>query len=92
ALPSTADVPRGKPHLPRRWCSPTAARMHRRSLLDGPLAPHLSPQLRAWIEGPVEAEPDGHLRVGIESVSMLHSWWRRYRDRLREVDPADLRG
>ena len=92
ALPSTADVPRGKPYLPRRWCSPAAVQSHRRSLLDGPLAPHLSPQLRAWIEGPIEAEPDGHLRVGIEAVSLFHSWWRRYRDRLRDVDPTDLRG
>jgi hypothetical protein len=92
ALPSTAEVPKGKPHLPRRWCSRAATAAHRRSLLDGPLAPHLSPALRAWIEGPVEAEPDGHLRVGIESVSLLHSWWRRYRDHLREVDPTALRG
>lgn len=93
ALPSTADVPRlGRPDLPRRWCSKTAVEAHRRSLLDGPLTPHLSPHLRAWIEGPVEAEPDGHLRVGIEAVSLLHSWWRRYRDHLRELDPLDLRG
>lgn len=92
ALPSTADVPRGEPHLPRRWCSKAAVEAHRRSLLDGPLATHLSPALRAWIEGPVEAEPDGHLRVGIESISLLHSWWRRYRDHLREADPTELRG
>jgi hypothetical protein len=92
ALPSTADTPRGRPFLPRRWCSPTAVQAHRRSLLDGPLAPHLSPELQAWIEGPVEAEPNGHLRVGIESVSLFHSWWRRYRDQLGEVDPSELRG
>jgi hypothetical protein len=91
ALPSTADVPRGEPRLPRRWCSPTAVRAHRRSLRDGPLAPHLSPELQAWVEGPVEAEPNGHLRVGIESVSLMHSWWRRYRDHLQEVDPLELR-
>lgn len=92
SLPVTAELPRNPPHLPRRWASPTAYDFQRRSLLDGPLAPHLSPQLRAWIEGPAEAEPDGHLRVAIEALSLFHSWWRRYRDRLREVDPADLRG
>ncbi|HEV2727377.1 MAG TPA: hypothetical protein VGV34_03730, partial [Solirubrobacterales bacterium] len=92
ALPFTAEVPRKPPHLPRRWCSPTALDFHRRSLLEGPLTPHLSPELRAWIEGPAEAEPNPHLRLGIESVSLLHAWWRRYRDRLREVDPTELRG
>jgi hypothetical protein len=92
ALPSTADVPRKQPHLPRRWCSKPAAEAHRRSLLDGPLTPHLSPQLRAWIDGPDEAQPDHHLRLGIEGVSLLHSWCRRYSDHLREVDPTDLRG
>jgi hypothetical protein len=90
-LPATAEVPRKAPHLPRRWCSATALGFHRRSLLEGPLTPHLSPQLRAWIEGPALAEPDSHLRLGIESVSLLHAWWRRYRDRLRDLDPADLR-
>jgi hypothetical protein len=92
ALPTTAEEPRKPPHLPRRWCSATALNAHRRSLRDGPLAPHLSPQLRAWIEGPAAAEPNYHLRLGIESVALLHSWWRRYRHRLREVDPAALRG
>lgn len=91
ALPVTAEVPRKPPHLPRRWCSATALDAHRRSLREGPLAPHLSPALNTWIEGPTTAEPDPHLRLGIESVSLLHSWWRRYRDRLREVDPLELR-
>ncbi|HEY6729933.1 MAG TPA: hypothetical protein VI039_02795 [Solirubrobacterales bacterium] len=91
ALPATAEVPRNPPHLPRRWASETALNFHRSSLRDGPLAPHLSPQLLAWIEGPAAAEPDHHLRLGIESVSLFHAWWRRYRDRLREVDPAVLR-
>jgi hypothetical protein len=92
ALPSTADIPRKEPHLPRRWCSKPAAEAHRRSLLDGPLTPHLSPQLQAWIAGPIEAEPDHHLRLGIEGVNLLHSWCRQYRDCLREIDPVDLRG
>jgi hypothetical protein len=92
ALPSTADVPRKPPHLPRRWCSQPAAEAHRRSLLDGPLTPHLSPRLQAWIAGTGEPEPDHHLRLGIEGVSLLHSWHRRYRDSLREVDPTELRG
>lgn len=92
ALPSTAEAPRQPPHLPRRWCSPVATEAHRSSLLDGPLTPHLSPELRAWTEGPADAEPIGDLRLGVESVSLLHAWWRRYREWLREVDPAELRG
>lgn len=90
-LPATAEVPRRAPHLPRRWASPTALEFHRASLLDGPLAAHLSPRLREWIEAPAATEPDPHLRLGIESVDLLHSWWRRYRDRLRDVDPLQLR-
>jgi len=91
ALPATAEVPRGQPCLPRRWCSATALNHHRRSLLDGPLAPHLSQELEDWIEGPPAAEPNPHLRLGIESIGLLHSWWRRYRTRLREADPLQLR-
>lgn len=91
ALPSTADIPRKEPHLPRRWCSPTALDAYRQSLLEGPLTPHLSPQLRVWIDGPREAEPNWELRLGIEGVSLLHAWWHRYRDHLREVDATDLR-
>lgn len=91
-LPSTADTPRREPHLPRRWCSSAALEAHRRSLADGPLAAHLSPEMQAWLEGPGEVEPSPHLRLGMEAVSLLHAWWRRYRDFLRSVDPADLRG
>jgi hypothetical protein len=90
-LPSTAEAPRQPAHLPRRWCSPVAAEAHRSSLLDGPLTPHLSPELRAWIEGPADAEPVGDLRLGVESIHLLHSWWRRYREWLRDVEPTDLR-
>ncbi len=91
-LPSTADTPRRPPRLPRRWRSRFAVEAHRRSLADGPLAEHLSPELRAWLERGEEVDPTPDLRLGIEGVSMLHAWWRRYRDVLREVDPADLRG
>ena len=92
ALPSTANAPRRAPHLPRRWCSPAALEAQRRSVRDGPLAPHLSPELRAWLDGDPAAEPEGHLRLGVESISLMHAWWRRYRDILREADPADLLG
>jgi hypothetical protein len=92
ALPSTAEAPRKQPHLQRRWCSAPVLDFHRRLLLDGPLAPHLSPQLRAWIDGPSETVPDGNLRLGIEAISLLHAWWHRYRDWLNEIDPAGLRG
>jgi len=92
ALPSTAYAPRRASSLPRRWCSPPALEAQRRSLREGPLAPHLSPELRAWLEGDPAAAPEGHLRLGVESISLMHAWWRRYRDFLREVDPADLLG
>lgn len=92
SLPSTADVPRGEPRLPRRWCSPAGLDLYRRQLRDGPLAPHLSAELRAWVDDRNRGVPDWQLRLGIEGVSLLHAWWRRYRDRLREVDPAELRG
>jgi hypothetical protein len=92
ALPSTAEAPRKEAHLPRRWCSPTALDLHRRSLRDGPLAPHLSTELQTWMDGPAEVEPNWHLRLGIEGVSLFHAWWRRYSDCLRDVDPTDLRG
>lgn len=92
ALPSTADIPRRPPHLQRRRLSAPAREAYRRSLADGPLAPHLSPELRGWLEGPDGQEPSGHLRLGLEAVSLLHAWWRRYRGQLREVDPADLLG
>ena len=89
-LPSTAGAPRRAPHLPRRWCSPPAQEMHRELLSEGPLASHLSPDLRAWIDG--EDGDPGPLRLGVESISLLHSWWRRYRDHLKEVDPEDMLG
>ncbi|HEY6145757.1 MAG TPA: hypothetical protein VIV13_05740, partial [Solirubrobacterales bacterium] len=92
ALPSTALAPRKEPHLSRRWCSAAGLDLYRQSLRDGPLAPHLSAELRTWMDGPAEVEPNWHLRLGIEGVSLLHAWWRRYSGCLREVDPADLRG
>ncbi len=89
-LPSTADTPRRSAHLLRCWRSDPALEMHRGQLEDGPLAPHLSPDFRQWLSAPqgVELSPD--LRLGMEAVSLFHSWWHRYRDRLREVDPAEL--
>ncbi len=92
SLPSTADTPRRPPRLPRRWRSSFALDAHRRSLEDGPLAAHLSPELRAWLAAPDGVELSGDLRLGLESVSLLHAWWRRYRDCLREVDAGELRG
>lgn len=91
-FPSTTDAPRRAPHLPRRWRSSPAAEMHRRSLADGPLAPYIAPDLLGWLEAPGEIELAGDLRIGMEAVSMLHAWWRRYRDILTEVDPRDLLG
>jgi len=90
-FPSTAEAPRQPPHLPRRWRSAPALAAHRTRLEDGPLAPHLSPQLLAWLENP-ESELEGDLRLGMESVSLLHAWWQHYRDCLHEVDAGDLLG
>ena len=91
-LPSTATAARSAPRLPRRWRSDAAVEMHRRSIGDGPLAPHVSPDLTAWLAAPERGELPGDLRLGMEAVSLFHAWWRRYRDRLREVDGGDLRG
>jgi hypothetical protein len=91
-FPSTTGAPRRPPHLPRHWRSGPALEMHRRSLDDGPLAPHIAPDLRGWLDAPAGVELAGDLRIGMEAVSMLHAWWRRYRDVLDEVDPKDLLG
>jgi hypothetical protein len=91
-FPSTTDAPRRAPHLPRRWRSEAALAMHRRSLAEGPLAPHIATDLLGWLDAPGEVELAGDLRIGMEAVSMLHAWWRRYRDVLDEVDPRDLLG
>jgi hypothetical protein len=90
-MPSTGDTPRTPPELPRRWRSEPALAMHRQSLEDGPLAMHLAPQLLSWLREP-EGELSPHLRLGMEAVSLFHSWWRRYRQHLHEVDPSDLLG
>ena len=90
-MPSTGDTPRTPPLLPRRWRSRPALAMHRQSLADGPLAPHVAPELLAWLREP-QGELSAHLRLGMEAVSLFHSWCRRYGDRLREIDPRDLAG
>ncbi len=91
-LPSTTDTPRHPPHLPRRWRSEAAVAAYRRGLEDGPLAAHLSPDLRSWLEAPEGVELPADLRMGMEAIGLLHSWWRRYRDCLGEVDAAELLG
>lgn len=91
-LPSTTGAPRQPLHLPRRWRSAPAVAAYKGLLEEGPLAPHLAPELRAWLEAPegVELPPD--LRMGMETISLLHAWWRRYRDCLRPLDATDLLG
>lgn len=91
-LPSTGNTPRTPPTLPRRWRSPQARAMYLARIEHGPLAPHLAPQLLAWLRAPEPGELSGHLRLGMEAVSLFHSWCERYRDRLRDVNPADLLG
>jgi hypothetical protein len=92
ALPSTSDTPRRPPHLPRLWRSEPALAMHRELLADGPLASHLSADLQKWLESPQRGELSPDLRLGMEAISLFHSWCRRYRDVLAPVDPADLPG
>jgi Asparagine synthase len=92
ALPSTSDTPRRPPHVPRLWRSEPALAMHRELLADGPLAPHVSPDLWRWLEAPQRGELSPDLRIGMEAISLFHSWHRRYRDLLKSVDVADLRG
>jgi hypothetical protein len=89
-LPSTSDTPRRAPRLARRWRSEPAIEMHRRLLSQGPLAPYVSAELTTWLEAPVGRELSGDLRLGMEALSLLHSWCDRYRPQLREIDPADL--
>jgi asparagine synthase len=91
ALPSTSDTPRRPPRLPRLWRSEPAIAMHRELLDDGPLAAHVSSDLRRWLESPRRGELSTDLRIGMEAISLFHSWCRRYRDVLRPVDVADLR-
>lgn len=91
-LPSTATAPRREPHLARRWCADPSVSAHRHRLARGPLAGLVAPELRAWLRSSPRAELSPDLRLGLEGISLLHSWWWRYRDRLREVDVTDLTG
>jgi hypothetical protein len=91
ALPSTSDTPRRPPRLPRRWCSAPAVDAHREHLEAGPFAPHLSPELCAWLAAPETGELSPDLRIGIEAISLFHAWCDRYQSRLRNVDIAELR-
>lgn len=88
-MPTTGDTPRTAPTLPRRWRSGPALAMHREQLENGPLTPHVAPELLAWLRHP-EGELSPHLRLGMEAVSLFHSWCRRYGDRLGKIDPDDL--
>ena len=91
-LPTTADTPRRPPHLPRAWRSDLAVDAHLRRLANGPFAGLISPELDSWLSAPERPELPGDLRLGLEGIGLLHSWWRRYRDRLNEVSVADLIG
>jgi hypothetical protein len=91
-MPSTGNAPRDPPRLPRRWCSPHSVEAHRIRIEGGPLAPFVSAPLRAWLAGETGGELSPDLRLGMEAISLFHAWWGRYRDQLRDVDPADLAG
>jgi len=89
-LPSTKDTPRRSVRLPRRWRSPPALRHYRELLADGPLSPHISADLEAWLDAPDGVELSGDLRLGMEAICLFHSWWGRYGGKLREIDAADV--
>ena len=91
-LPTTAGAERRPPRLPRRWRSPQALEMHRDLLGSGPLAPHVSAGLRDWLAAPEGRELSPGLRLGMEGISLFHSWWRRYRDLLGPVEARELAG
>ncbi|MBL0749352.1 asparagine synthase-related protein [Nocardioides baculatus] len=91
-MPSTATAERQAPHLPRVWRSDPAVEAHRRRIARGPLRGLVSPDLRDWLRSPTRGELSPDLRLGMEAISLLHSWWWRYRDRLHEVDVKDLVG
>jgi hypothetical protein len=78
--------------MARRWRSAPAVAAHRERIASGPLAPHVAPQLRAWLDAPDGVDLDPSLRIGMEAISLLHDWCDRYRDRLADLDPEDLRG
>lgn len=87
---ATMFTPRNPPELPRRWCSQPAVAMYRKLLREGPLAEHVSPELWAWLDDPGRGELSPDLRMGMEGIALFHAWWLRYRDRLRDADPAEL--
>jgi hypothetical protein len=91
-MPSTTTSPRPPGGRVRLWLSEPAVAAHRERLAEGPLAGVLAPELRAWLDTADRSEPGPDLRLGLEGVSLLHSWWARYRDVLREVDVRDLTG
>jgi asparagine synthetase B (glutamine-hydrolysing) len=90
-LPSTAEVPRRPPRLPRRWRSGPARATYLDLLADGPLAAHVVPELTSWLERP-RGELRHDLRLGMEAICLLHSWCRRHAELIRTPDPADLLG
>lgn len=92
ALPATTGSERAAPRMARRWRSEAAVAAYRGLLAEGPLAAHVAPELRAWLEAPSRGELDGHLRMGMEAIALLHAWWWRYRGSLREVDAGELGG
>jgi hypothetical protein len=89
-MPSTGDTPRTPPTLPRRWRSEPALKMHKHWLGHGPLAPHLSPRLLDWLDDAERGELSPHLRLGMEAISLFHSWCDRYEERLHPIDPTEL--
>jgi hypothetical protein len=89
-LPTATGAERTPPQLPRRWRSEPAVAAYRDLIATGPLADHVAPELRAWLEDPARGELDGHLRLGMEAIALVHAWWRRYGDALGPVDGTEL--
>lgn len=90
-VPSTGNTEREPPSRPRRWRSDPALAMHRDLIGNGPLTPYVEPGLVDWLNDPGRGELPPDFRLGMEAISLFHHWWRRYRDRLKDADPSELR-
>jgi hypothetical protein len=93
-MPSTADTPRpdAVPQPLRMRFSPPMVALYERSLVDGPLTPHLGRKLAASLrEGTLGDAIHGMaLHRATMAVTAFHLWAERYDAVLRAIEPAEL--
>lgn len=91
-LPSTRReaIPDARPRIRRSQSAPIAEAFEA-CLADGPLTPYLLPGKRKAL---TRHRRGGEPRVpaALLGPAYFHLWHRRYRDRLGDVDPADVAG